>query len=97
MFKNKYISIKIYYLLRDVRNLEYFLRINIICCSRTSATRDPGSLSEAESDEENEEGDYTVYECPGLASVSFALQAIIISVSKLRGLRVPIVLMIFDN
>lgn len=42
-------------------------------CSRTSATRDPGSLSEAESDEENEEGDYTVYECPGLASVSFSL------------------------
>ncbi|XP_012539447.1 uncharacterized protein LOC105838437 isoform X2 [Monomorium pharaonis] len=36
--------------------------------NRTSATRDPGSLSEAESDEENEEGDYTVYECPGLAS-----------------------------
>ncbi|CAH2002384.1 unnamed protein product [Acanthoscelides obtectus] len=26
-----------------------------------------GSISEAESDEENEEGDYTVYECPGLA------------------------------
>nr|CAI5867719.1 unnamed protein product [Callosobruchus analis] len=26
-----------------------------------------GSVSEAESDEENEEGDYTVYECPGLA------------------------------
>lgn len=36
--------------------------------SRTSANRDPGSLSEAESDEENEEGDYTVYECPGLAA-----------------------------
>ncbi|XP_011172403.1 uncharacterized protein LOC105204859 [Solenopsis invicta] len=36
--------------------------------NRTSATRDTGSLSEAESDEENEEGDYTVYECPGLAS-----------------------------
>jgi hypothetical protein len=29
-----------------------------------------GSMSEAESDEENEEGDYTVYECPGLAPVS---------------------------
>jgi hypothetical protein len=29
-----------------------------------------GSVSEAESEEENEEGDYTVYECPGLASVS---------------------------
>lgn len=36
--------------------------------NRTSATRGPGSVSEAESDEENEEGDYTVYECPGLAS-----------------------------
>lgn len=48
------------------------LREMMHCCSRTSATRDPGSLSEAESDEENEEGDYTVYECPGLASVSFA-------------------------
>uniref|UniRef100_A0A1B6C4K3 Neural proliferation differentiation and control protein 1 n=1 Tax=Clastoptera arizonana TaxID=38151 RepID=A0A1B6C4K3_9HEMI len=27
-----------------------------------------GSVSEADSDEENEEGDYTVYECPGLAA-----------------------------
>ncbi|XP_012279189.1 uncharacterized protein LOC105699064 isoform X2 [Orussus abietinus] len=35
--------------------------------NRTAAARDPGSVSEAESDEENEEGDYTVYECPGLA------------------------------
>lgn len=41
-------------------------------CSRVSATRDPGSISEAESEEENEEGDYTVYECPGLASVSIS-------------------------
>lgn len=32
-----------------------------------------GSGSEAESDEENEEGDYTVYECPGLAAVSISL------------------------
>lgn len=47
------------------------MRNAVFRCSRTSATRDPGSLSEAESDEENEEGDYTVYECPGLASVSF--------------------------
>ncbi|KAK9298289.1 hypothetical protein QLX08_008304 [Tetragonisca angustula] len=30
--------------------------------------KDPGSVSEAESEEENEEGDYTVYECPGLAA-----------------------------
>lgn len=29
-----------------------------------------GSLSDVESDDENEEGDYTVYECPGLAPVS---------------------------
>lgn len=31
----------------------------------SAANRDPGSVSEADSDEEN--GDYTVYECPGLA------------------------------
>lgn len=28
-----------------------------------------GSISDVETDEENEEGDYTVYECPGLAPV----------------------------
>lgn len=28
------------------------------------------SLSDVDTDEENEEGDYTVYECPGLAPVS---------------------------
>ncbi|KPI96072.1 Neural proliferation differentiation and control protein 1 [Papilio xuthus] len=32
----------------------------------------PGSVSEPESDEENEEGDYTVYECPGFATLRFA-------------------------
>ncbi|XP_011305189.1 uncharacterized protein [Fopius arisanus] len=39
----------------------------IIAMEKSAASRDPGSVSEAESDEENEEGDYTVYECPGLA------------------------------
>lgn len=29
-----------------------------------------GSVSDPESEEENEEGDYTVYECPGFATVS---------------------------
>lgn len=73
LLKNKYIFIKIHHSV-EILGIEYFLRkINITCYSRTSATRDPGSLSEAESDEENEEGDYTVYECPGLASVSFAI------------------------
>ncbi|KAF7987910.1 hypothetical protein HCN44_003773 [Aphidius gifuensis] len=38
-----------------------------IIAMEKSVARDPGSVSEAESDEENEEGDYTVYECPGLA------------------------------
>lgn len=28
-----------------------------------------GSISDVETDEDNEEGDYTVYECPGLAPV----------------------------
>lgn len=35
--------------------------------NRAAANERHGSVSEAESDEENEEGDYTVYECPGLA------------------------------
>ncbi|XP_075228766.1 uncharacterized protein LOC142328712 isoform X2 [Lycorma delicatula] len=39
----------------------------IISMSRAS-NEHRGSGSEAESDEENEEGDYTVYECPGLAA-----------------------------
>ena len=30
-----------------------------------------GTGSDVDSEEENEEGDYTVYECPGLAPVSF--------------------------
>jgi len=30
--------------------------------------------SEEDSEEENEEGDYTVYECPGLAPVSLLIQ-----------------------
>jgi hypothetical protein len=38
--------------------------------SRAAAGERHGSVSEADSDEENEEGDYTVYECPGLAPVS---------------------------
>lgn len=33
-----------------------------------------GSLTDVESDEENEEGDYTVYECPGLAPVSLCAE-----------------------
>lgn len=35
--------------------------------SRAAAGERHGSISQADSDEENEEGDYTVYECPGLA------------------------------
>ncbi|XP_068897835.1 uncharacterized protein [Tenebrio molitor] len=35
--------------------------------NRAAAGERHGSVSEADSDEENEEGDYTVYECPGLA------------------------------
>lgn len=37
---------------------------------RASNEQRNGSMTDVESDEENEEGDYTVYECPGLAPVS---------------------------
>ncbi|KAJ9576765.1 hypothetical protein L9F63_025339, partial [Diploptera punctata] len=40
----------------------------IIAMERNIKYERNGSVSEAESEEENEEGDYTVYECPGLAS-----------------------------
>ncbi|KAG5895232.1 hypothetical protein JTB14_003449 [Gonioctena quinquepunctata] len=39
----------------------------IIAMERAPPNERNGSVSDAESDEENEEGDYTVYECPGLA------------------------------
>ncbi|KAF5290627.1 hypothetical protein FQR65_LT01917, partial [Abscondita terminalis] len=39
----------------------------IIAMEKAAANERHGSVSEADSDEENEEGDYTVYECPGLA------------------------------
>ncbi|XP_017778105.1 PREDICTED: uncharacterized protein LOC108563825 isoform X2 [Nicrophorus vespilloides] len=39
----------------------------IIAMEKAAASERHGSISEVDSDEENEEGDYTVYECPGLA------------------------------
>lgn len=44
-----------------------------------------GSISDIETDEENEEGDYTVYECPGLAPVihSYAIFSGFIWICKL--------------
>lgn len=43
-----------------------------MCISSNRANNERrGSVSEGDSDEENEEGDYTVYECPGLAAVSY--------------------------
>ena len=32
--------------------------------------------SDVDSDEENEEGDYTVYECPGLAPVTISISSV---------------------
>lgn len=39
----------------------------IIAMENQNSGEQNGSLSDIETDEENEEGDYTVYECPGLA------------------------------
>lgn len=41
----------------------------IIAMENQNSGDQNGSLSDIETDEENEEGDYTVYECPGLAPV----------------------------
>jgi len=48
----------------------FLLLYSYICFSSRVTNERNGSVSEPESEEENEEGDYTVYECPGLASVS---------------------------
>ncbi|KAM3968426.1 uncharacterized protein ACR2FA_002322 [Aphomia sociella] len=40
----------------------------IIAMERNGLEQRTGSVSDPESEEENEEGDYTVYECPGFAS-----------------------------
>lgn len=40
------------------------------------------SVSDPESEEENEEGDYTVYECPGFATVSLYDNALVMLVIK---------------
>ena len=37
--------------------------------NRQTGENQSGGLSDVESDDDNEEGDYTVYECPGLAPV----------------------------
>jgi hypothetical protein len=57
--------------------------------SRAAAGERHGSVSEADSDEENEEGDYTVYECPGLAPVSkiFILNKILMELKIVLYLR----------
>lgn len=50
------------------RSVFYYLLCSIIYSHSGCERR--GSNSGGESDEDNEEGDYTVYECPGLAPVS---------------------------
>ncbi|XP_022832532.1 uncharacterized protein LOC111360678 isoform X2 [Spodoptera litura] len=43
----------------------------IIAMERNGCEHRNGSVSDPESEEENEEGDYTVYECPGFATLLF--------------------------
>lgn len=46
----------------------------IIAMENQNSGEQNGSVSDIETDEENEEGDYTVYECPGLAPVRKHMQ-----------------------
>jgi len=45
--------------------------INVRAIYRNSSVKESrcGSVTDPDSDDDNEEGDYTVYECPGLAPV----------------------------
>ena len=42
----------------------------VLCVRRLNSDLNQPHGSDVESEEENEEGDYTVFECPGLATVS---------------------------
>lgn len=44
--------------------------IDLISRSNGNGHRGNGGISDNESDDDAEEGDYTVYECPGLAPVT---------------------------
>ena len=50
--------------------------------------------SDEDSDEENEEGDYTVYECPGLAPVSLLVHVIKAWVTLLTASHATLTLMV---
>ena len=52
----------------ETRITSVYLLTSPYCSSHSGCDR-RGSNSGGESDEDNEEGDYTVYECPGLAPV----------------------------
>ena len=58
-----------------------------VCRATNDLTKDG---SEVDTDEENEEGDYTVFECPGLAPVSVSFIAAIIMYVRTSALWVEI-------
>ena len=53
----------------------YKVKATKIFCSNNGPDRRNGGVSDNES-EDGEEGDYTVYECPGLAPVSYKVENI---------------------
>lgn len=61
------LSYKTYLTLSILPTLDF---IFVISLSRNGMDHHNASVSDPESEEENEEGDYTVYECPGFATVS---------------------------
>ena len=48
--------------------------VNVLCRVSHEATPHVDGGSDVESDDDNEDGDYTVFECRGLATVSLVLQ-----------------------
>lgn len=56
----------------------------IIAMENQNSGEQNGSLSDIETDEENEEGDYTVYECPGPGLATVCKYNFILFVSSLQ-------------
>ena len=68
----------IYMKIIDFTRQGYYFQLTFLYSHQNNANRGGALVSDDESDE-GEEGDYTVYECPGLATVSTYLTPVVIN------------------
>ena len=74
-------SIYNFYAIIDFTLQGYHFQLTFLYSHQNNANRGGALVSDDESDE-GEEGDYTVYECPGLATVSTYLTPVMINLKR---------------